>query len=106
MARGDGATEAPGQHSVSDILMHMAFAEPASRVMPRDWPVKTGDEIEVEIDEIDPADRGVGVGMYKGGVIFVEGAHPGERIRVRITKLLLGSGFGIHIASAVGERMK
>jgi len=52
---------------------------PAAPTKPR-----TGDELELEIDSL--AQGGRGVARADGYVVFVNGALPGDRVRVRLTK--------------------
>lgn len=47
--------------------------------------LKEGDEVELEITQ--KARDGRGLGRLNGLLIFVNGASPGEKVKVRITKL-------------------
>ncbi len=46
--------------------------------------LREGDEMDVEIKETSRS--GDGVGRVHGCIIFVKGAKPGEKVKVRITK--------------------
>jgi len=52
-------------------------------------PVEAGKEYDVEIQEI--SRRGEGIARIQGLVTFVPNAKPGDRLRIRITRL--GSRF-------------
>jgi 23S rRNA (uracil1939-C5)-methyltransferase len=62
-------------------------------------PVRTGEELEVRIDSL--AYGGNGVGRYDGFVVFVRGGLPGDRVRVRVTKVK--RGFAEAVATGVAE---
>lgn len=51
----------------------------------RSYPVEVGKEYEVEISET--SQRGEGVARVQGFVVFVPGAKPGEKIKVKITRI-------------------
>jgi 23S rRNA (uracil1939-C5)-methyltransferase len=51
-------------------------------------PVRTGEELELQIDSL--AYGGSGVGRLNGFVVFVRGALPGDRVRARVTKVKRG----------------
>ena len=62
--------------------------------------LKEGDETELEITQ--KAKDGRGLGRLNGLLVFVKGASPGEKVRVRILKL------GVRHAEAeviTGQRM-
>ncbi|RLF11325.1 MAG: deoxyribonuclease [Thermoprotei archaeon] len=48
-------------------------------------PVSLGGEYDVEITEV--SRRGDGLARVQGFVVFVPGARPGQRIKVRVTKM-------------------
>jgi predicted RNA-binding protein with TRAM domain len=48
-------------------------------------PVETGAEYDVEIQEV--SRRGDGVARIKGFVCFVPNTKPGDKVRIRITRL-------------------
>jgi 23S rRNA (uracil1939-C5)-methyltransferase len=60
-------------------------------------PVRTGEELELQIDSL--AYGGNGVGRLNGFVVFVRGAFPGDRVRAKVTKVK--RGFAEASASAV-----
>ena len=48
-------------------------------------PVELGEELEVAITELSP--KGEGIAKNQGFVIYVADTKPGDRVKVRITKL-------------------
>lgn len=60
-------------------------------------PVKEGEEVEMEIESV--GEKGDGIGKVKGFVIFVPNTKAGDRVKVKITKVLRKVGFG----EVVGE---
>ena len=54
-------------------------------------PVRVGDELEVEIDEL--GDEGDGIARVEGFTLFVPGTEPGETVDVRVTDLKTRFGF-------------
>jgi predicted RNA-binding protein with TRAM domain len=48
-------------------------------------PVELGEELEVEITEFSP--RGEGIARNQGFVIYVADAKPGDRVKVKITRM-------------------
>jgi predicted RNA-binding protein with TRAM domain len=48
-------------------------------------PVKLGEELEVEITELSP--RGEGIARSQGFVIYVAGTKPGDRVKIKITRI-------------------
>ena len=54
-------------------------------------PISVGEEIDLEIETIGA--KGDGIGKVKGFVIFVPQTKEGERVRVKITKVLNKVGF-------------
>ncbi len=54
-------------------------------------PVQVGDEIEVEIESV--GEKGDGLAKKDGFVLFVPDAKQGDRVRVRITRVLQRVGF-------------
>ena len=53
--------------------------------MNREVPVKVGDEFDLE--NTDVAKKGDGIGKVEGFIIFVAGAHKGDKLRVRISQV-------------------
>ncbi|MFH1106460.1 MAG: TRAM domain-containing protein [Candidatus Micrarchaeota archaeon] len=53
--------------------------------MNREVPVKTGEEYDLEITDV--AKKGDGIGKVEGFIIFVAGAHKGDKLRVRISQV-------------------
>lgn len=54
-------------------------------------PVKVGEEIEVTIEAV--GEKGDGIAKKNGFVIFVPGVKAGDKVRIRITKVLRKVGF-------------
>ena len=61
-------------------------------------PVKEGDELELTIETI--AEKGDGLAKKDGFVIFVPNTKQGEKVRVRITRVLRRVGFAEKIGEA------
>jgi len=58
----------------------------------REAPVEEGKEYEVSVTEV--SRRGdAGVAKVQGFVVFVEGAKPGDNVKVRVTKV--GRGYAV-----------
>lgn len=64
-------------------------------------PVKAGDELEVEI--ISKGSKGDGVAKHEGFIIFVPGTDVGDKVKVRITKVLASMSFAEVINNGGGE---
>ena len=60
-------------------------------------PVKVGEEFDVTIEAV--GEKGDGVAKIKGFVLFVPNVQEGQRVKVRINKVLRRVGF----AEVVGE---
>jgi predicted RNA-binding protein with TRAM domain len=56
---------------------------PSQRFPPK--PVEMGEEYDVEIQEI--SRRGDGIARIKGLVTFVPNTKPGDKVRIRITRI-------------------
>jgi predicted RNA-binding protein with TRAM domain len=54
-------------------------------------PVKVGEELEVTIEAV--GEKGDGIAKKNGFVIFVPGVKEGQKVRIRITKVLRKVGF-------------
>ena len=54
-------------------------------------PVKVGEELEVSIEAV--GEKGDGIAKKNGFVIFVPGVKAGDKVRIRITKVLRKVGF-------------
>ncbi len=61
-------------------------------------PVRVGDEMEVEIEAV--GKKGDGIAKQEGFVLFVPGTRKGERVKIRITKVLGSVGF----AEVIGKK--
>lgn len=59
-------------------------------------PVREGEEIDVTIEAV--GEKGDGIAKQKGFVLFVPGTKAGERVKIKITRVLAKVGF----ASVVG----
>ncbi len=63
-------------------------------------PVKVGDVVEVEVTEI--SKRGDGVAKIRGFIIFIPNTKPGEKVRVKITRV--GPSFAVaELAPEAGQ---
>lgn len=63
-------------------------------------PVKVGDVIEVEVTEI--SKRGDGVAKIRGFIIFIPNTKPGDKVKVKITRV--GPSFAVaELAQGAGE---
>ncbi|MEM2916104.1 MAG: TRAM domain-containing protein [Candidatus Woesearchaeota archaeon] len=60
-------------------------------------PVKVGDELEVTIEAV--GEKGDGIAKKDGFVLFVPGVKQGDKVRIRVTKVLRKVGF----AEVVGK---
>lgn len=60
-------------------------------------PVKVGEELDVDIEAV--GEKGDGIAKKNGFVLFVPGVKEGDRVRVKVTKVLRKVGF----AEVVGE---
>lgn len=67
---------------------------------PSTAPVKVGDEIEVVIDAV--GEKGDGLAKKDGFVLFVPGVKQGDRVRIRVTKVLRKVGFAEVIGKSEG----
>jgi len=67
---------------------------------PRDSvaPVNVGDELDVTIEAV--GEKGDGIAKKSGFVLFVPNTKQGERIRIRVTKVLRKVGFADKIGEA------
>lgn len=61
-------------------------------------PVQVGDELDVTIEAV--GEKGDGIAKKKGFVLFVPNAKQGERLRIRVTKVLRKVGFADKIGNA------
>lgn len=64
----------------------------------RSPPVQVGEELDVTIEAV--GEKGDGIAKRNGFVLFIPGVKAGERIRVRITKVLSKVGFADKIGEA------
>ncbi len=61
-------------------------------------PVRVGDEMEVEIEAV--GKKGDGIAKQEGFVLFVPNTRKGERVKIRVTKVLGSVGF----AEVIGKK--
>lgn len=61
-------------------------------------PVEVGDEIDVTIEAV--GEKGDGIAKKKGFVLFIPNTKQGERVRIRVTKVLRKVGFAEKIGDA------
>jgi predicted RNA-binding protein with TRAM domain len=64
-------------------------------------PVKEGEEIDVTIEAV--GEKGDGIAKQKGFVLFVPNAKAGERVKIRITRVLAKVGFASVIGPATTQ---
>ncbi len=62
-------------------------------------PVREGEEVDVTVEAV--GEKGDGIAKVKGFVIFVPGTKAGERVRVKISRVLQKVGFGQVIGPAL-----
>ena len=63
-------------------------------------PVRDGEEVDVTIEAV--GEKGDGIAKVKGFVIFVPGTKAGERVRIKVTRVLQKVGFGQALGPAQG----
>ena len=63
-------------------------------------PVKVGDEMEVTIEGV--GEKGDGIARINRFVIFVPGTKQGEKVKVKITKVVRKVGFGEVVGRSEG----
>lgn len=61
-------------------------------------PVRVGEELEVTIEAV--GEKGDGIAKVKGFVLFVPGTKAGEKVMVRVNKVLRKVGFAEVIGNA------
>jgi len=64
-------------------------------------PVKEGEEIDVTIEAV--GEKGDGIAKQKGFVLFVPGTKAGERVKIRITRVLAKVGFAQVVGPATTQ---
>jgi len=64
-------------------------------------PVREGEEVDVTIEAV--GEKGDGIGKVKGFVIFVPNTKQGDKVRIKITRVLRKVGFGEAIGPASGK---
>ncbi|MBI2575479.1 TRAM domain-containing protein [Candidatus Woesearchaeota archaeon] len=65
-------------------------------------PVRVGDELEVTIDAV--GEKGDGVAKKEGFVLFVPNTKKGDRVKIRVTRVLRSVGFAEVVGGkAAGE---
>ncbi|MBI4153241.1 TRAM domain-containing protein [Candidatus Woesearchaeota archaeon] len=67
-------------------------------------PVKEGDELDVTIEAV--GGKGDGIARVEGFVLFVPKTHQGERVKVRVTKVLQNVGFAELISRGTSEEKR
>lgn len=67
---------------------------------PSTAPVKVGDELEVTIEAV--GEKGDGLAKKDGFVLFVPGVKQGDRVRIRVTRVLRKVGFA-EVVGKAGE---
>jgi predicted RNA-binding protein with TRAM domain len=64
-------------------------------------PVREGEEIDVTIEAV--GEKGDGIAKQKGFVLFVPGTKAGERVKIKITRVLAKVGFASVVGPATTE---
>src|SRR3990167_2581877 len=64
-------------------------------------PVKVGDELDVSIEAV--GEKGDGIAKKDGFILFVPNTKEGDRLRIRVTKVLRKVGFAERIGPATGD---
>ena len=65
-------------------------------------PVRVGEEIEVTIEAV--GEKGDGIAKKNGFVLFIPNVKEGDRVRIRITKVLRKVGFAEVVTGAPAEK--
>lgn len=67
-------------------------------------PVREGEEIDVTVESV--GEKGDGMAKVKGFVVFVPGTKAGDRVKVKVTRVLSKVGFAqvVGQAAAAGEQ--
>ena len=81
---------------------HENFHENRYNNYERTPPVKVGDELNVTIEAV--AEKGDGLAKKDGFVIFVPGTQTGDKVRIRVTKVLRRVGFAEKIGEASADK--
>jgi predicted RNA-binding protein with TRAM domain len=61
-------------------------------------PVREGEEVDVTIEAV--GEKGDGIAKQKGFVLFIPNTKAGERVKIKITRVLAKVGFGQVIGPA------
>ncbi len=69
---------------------------------PKPTPVKVGDEMETVIEAV--GEKGDGIAKKEGFVLFVPDTHKGDRVRIRVTKVLKSVGFAEVIGKSESKK--
>lgn len=64
-------------------------------------PVNVGDELDVSIEAV--GEKGDGIAKKDGFILFVPNTKEGDRLRIRVTKVLRKVGFAERIGPATGD---
>ena len=67
---------------------------------PKTAPVKVGDEMDVIVEAV--GEKGDGIAKREGFVLFIPGAKKGDKVKIRVTKVLRSVGF----AEVIGQSSK
>ncbi len=78
-----GKTRQRGENMERERRYTRGFRDRGRRFPPK--PVEVGKEYDVEVQEL--SRRGEGIARIKGLVIFVPNAKPGDRVRIKITRI-------------------
>ncbi|MBL7056390.1 TRAM domain-containing protein [Candidatus Woesearchaeota archaeon] len=64
-------------------------------------PVKEGEELDVEIEAV--GEKGDGIAKKEGFVLFIPNAKQGDKVKVRVTRVLRNVGFADVIGKSEGN---
>lgn len=64
-------------------------------------PVKEGEELDVTVEAV--GEKGDGIAKVQGFVLFVPGTSAGDRVRIKITRVLAKVGFGQKVGEAQSQ---
>ena len=66
-----------------------------------DAPVKAGEEYDVTINAV--GEKGDGITRVKGFVLFIPGVIAGDKVKIRVTKVLEKVGFAERVGQGAPE---
>jgi predicted RNA-binding protein with TRAM domain len=72
--------------------------------MSNDAPVDEGEHVDVVIEAV--GDKGDGIAKVEGFVLFVSGTEIGDKVKVRVTKVLENVGFAEVVEQQTKQKKK